>query len=110
MSLCNDLQKFLQDHGPQPEVRRLLPEGTEDFTKRWRETVPPWNNRFHGDYRAKFLQSVPAIRDEIKAATGVSNFNLDQMITRVENNPNGDVSGVTYIMETLWSYALILKE
>jgi len=104
--LCKELQAFLRLHGPEPKVERQLPETPEVFQQRWRSVVLPWRAKFHGDYRAKFGQAVPQIRDEIKAKQGFYDVYLDEFIKRAENNPNGDIEAVEKISTTLWNIAL----
>ena len=106
LSLCSELQGFLGQHGQEPKVERQLPESADTFTQRWRTTVMPWRAKFIGDYRLKFGDSVPRLRDEIRVWAGIDDFALNASIEKAEKDPNGNMQAVEGIVNRFWDLAL----
>ena len=104
--LCSELQGFLGEHGQEPKVERQLPEPPEAFQQRWRSSVPPWKAKFVGDYRLKFGDSVPRLRDEIRVRAGLDDAFLNAAIDRAANDPNANVKAVEEVIKRFWDMAL----
>lgn len=106
LGMVSELQGFLGEHGQEPEVKRELPESPDVFMQRWRATVAPWRAKFVGDYLLKFRESVPQLRDEIRARAGIDDFALNLSIDKAERDPNGNRQAVEGIVKRFWDIAL----
>lgn len=105
ISMVSELQGFLGTHGQEPEVTKQLQEENADYLKRYRAIVTPWRARVLGDYRLKFSDSIPRLRDEIRVRTGKDDFVLNNFIQTAANNPNGNIKAVEGIVKALWDMA-----
>ena len=105
LELCVELKGFLGEHGQEPKVERQLPESQEDFMQRWRSTVDPWRAKFLGDFRLKFGDSIPRLRDEIRVRAGIDDFGLNNLIIKAASDPNGNVKSVEGLTRRLWELA-----
>jgi len=103
LSLCSELQGFLATHGTEPRVESQPPESQNPFS---RAGAMPWRAKFIGDYRLKFLESVPKMRDEIRVRAGMDSQFLNIAIETAANDPNGNVSAVRNLIKILWDMAL----
>jgi len=103
--ICSALQGFLGTYGEEPKVERQLPESQEDFTKRFRETVPPWRAKVNGNFRLTFGESIPRLRDEISARAGTNMSFLDVAINGASTNVNHPVEAINKLLKTLQEMA-----
>lgn len=106
LGLCSELQGFLGEHGQEPKVERQLPELPEAFQEKWRSSVPPWKAKFVGDYRLRFSDSVPRLRDEIRVRAGLDDAFLNAAIDSAANDPNANVKAVEEVIKRFWDMAL----
>jgi hypothetical protein len=105
LSLCRELQAFLDAHGPEPKVEKQSSEEFHAFMERFRNVVLPWRTQFHGDYRRRFADRVASVWDEIRAKCGQSDFTIDKAISLAANSPNGEIEAVQQIIQKLWNLA-----
>lgn len=66
----------------------------------------PWRAKIIGDYRLKFLESVPKMRDEIRVRAGMDSQFLNIAIETAANDPNGNVNAGRNLIKILWDMAL----
>jgi hypothetical protein len=103
VSAVSELQGFLGEHGSAPVVARVKGESTKDAALRYFKQGDPWKAKFIGDYRIRFADSIPKLRDELRVRTGVSDDELNQAIDTAANNEEDSCKAVNNIIERLWT-------
>jgi hypothetical protein len=97
------LQGFLGEHGNEPKVTKLIGESTKDTALRYFKEGDPWRAKFIGDYRLRFGDSIPKLRDEMRVRTSISDNELNEAIETAANNEGGSYMAVKGIIDRLWT-------
>ena len=106
LEMCSELQGFLAEHGDTPKVSRPSPEQTqEEYLLKFQTILAPWKAKFLGDYRLKFAESVPRLRDEVRAKAMIDDGALNAAIENAANNPNDNANAVQKLITRLWDVA-----
>lgn len=103
LSMVSELQGFLGEHGDDPGVTRRTGESTADMALRYFKEGHPWKATFIGDYRLRFADSIPNLRDELRLRTGISDNELNQAIETAANNEEDSCKAVKNITDRLWT-------
>lgn len=102
----SELQGFLGEHGNEPVITRLTGESTRERALRYLTEGQPWKAKFIGDYRLKFGDSLPKLRDEMRARTSVSDNELNRALETAADDEENSAKAVNAIVERLWALAL----
>jgi hypothetical protein len=106
VAMVSELQGFLGEHGQEPEVKRQLTETANAFQERFRSIVPPWQAKFIGDYCLQFGESIPKLRDEMRARAHIDDLDLNNDIEFAARNRDRCCESVNKIAEKLWQLGL----
>jgi hypothetical protein len=108
--MCVDLQNFLSRHGDEPVVSRLQVgislEDTQEYLNRFRSIVEPWRVKFIGEYCLQFGESLPKLRDEMRARASIDDADLNHSIDLAATNRVSSHSAVKTIIAKLWELAI----
>jgi hypothetical protein len=101
---CDDLADFLLEHGSKPKVSREIGEVEASFVGRQAMSTLAWKDKMGADFRLRFGQSVPRLRDEIRIRSAFSENDLDNAIAKAESQ-YCDTDAVDTIRWKFWSLA-----
>ena len=101
-TMVSELQGFLAEHGKEPGVTSLNGESTRDTALRYFKEGNPWSVKFIGDYRLRFRDSIPTLRDEMRARAHIDDLELNNDIEWAANNPDRCCESVNNIAKKLW--------
>jgi hypothetical protein len=101
---CDDLAGFLLEHGSKPRVDRGIGEDEASFVGRQAMSTLAWKDKMGADFRLRFGQSVPRLRDEIRIRSAFSEIDLDNAIAKAESQ-YCDADAVDTIRWKFWSLA-----
>lgn len=97
------LQGFLGEHGNEPDEVARPGESTKDTVFRYLTEGDPWKAKFIGDYRLRFGDSIPKLRDEMRVRTSISDSELNRLIEAAANNEEDSCMAVKGIIDRLWT-------
>jgi hypothetical protein len=103
LEMVSALQGFLGEHGDEPAVTRLTGESTADTALRYFKEGDPWKTKFIGDYRLRFGDSIPKLRDEMRVRVSVSDTELNEAMEVAANNEEDSCKAVKNIVDRLWT-------
>lgn len=99
----SELQGFIREHGDEPVVTKLMGESTTDTALRYIKEGDPWRAKFIGDYRLRFGDSIPKLRDEMRVNVSISDNELNKAIETAANSEEGSCKAVKDIIDRLWT-------
>jgi hypothetical protein len=103
LEAVSELQGFLGAHGEEPVVSYLEP-GVDNakLEHRRRTVLEPWQVKFMGDYCLQFGESIPRLRDEMRARAQIDDHDLNNDIEWAAKSRDRCCESVKNIASKLW--------
>jgi hypothetical protein len=104
IALRDELQAFLQEHGPEPKFKRELTETDTEYLRRVMATRDPWREKLGADFRLKLKAKVAHLRDEFLSGGAMGELGLNDAIDRA-GSYIATPESIEEIRKHLWTVA-----
>lgn len=90
-AMADELNDFLNKHGPRPDEYQIPIKDKAEFTRIYNNTVQPWDDKFQADYWKNYHNRVVELRHDL-AIQSVTSEALDKRLNEAQTGSLGAVT------------------